>query len=261
MKNAALLVTVLAACTTEGIEEQDTPTAPVASSATTQVAGHDVIIATGGAATIRIHDTTAIGIEGNASAGFSVSPFETDQWPNTISPEYWVRAHAAGTGLYEIITSKGIATNLVHSAAVADVQLRPAQYELDGTSPFALAPNRTDVEIAIFDARGKRLVDATLSVAGSQTAWDRATLAATSGRQSVVVEADSFVSKKFYVDVVDAIDRVERIRANDRTCFHAYAGSTEVAVAMTFDGGTADPNATNCAIAPASADPTMRIVR
>lgn len=252
MTNAALLapLMLLAACITDGIgAEPATPATPIAARATTLVEGHDLIVATGGALAVRIDDPRAIGLEGSASAGYTVEPYELVRWPNTISPAYKVRAHVAGTGSFEIVTSQGIATGLVHSADLAQIALVPAHYELDGTSPFALAANRTAMQVALTDAAGRRLVDATLGIGGAtaaQTTWDTAELAGL-GHHALALDGDAIGVRELAIDVVAGADRVEAVQHGDRTCFHAYAGATEVAIAMTITGGTPDPRATNCA--------------
>ena len=257
MTKAALLVTVLAACATDGIEaDHPTPTTPIEATVTSRV-GDRALVAAGGVMSVRIEDKTAIGLEGNASPGFEVSPFELDRWPNTISPEYWVRANVAGTGSYEIVTSKGIATGLVHSADLVRVALVPAHYEL-AAPVFAVTANRPEVQVALFDAQGHRLVDASVSISSSQTAWDTARLT-TEGHHTLVVDANSFAERSFEIDVVLAPERIESVRVGDRTCFHAYTGDTEIAVAMTFDGGTRDPDAHNCATAIEGAALRMRL--
>ena len=252
MKNAALLVMFLAACAADGIEaEHATPTTPLVATVTSTADGAKPIVATGGALAVRIEDTAAIGLEGNASAGYRVEPFEIDRWPNTISPEYWVRANVSGMGSYEIVTSKGIASGVVHSADIASVALVPAAYELDGKSPVAYAANKSAVRVALTDAEGRRLVDATLAIAGgTQTAWDTATLD-TVGRLSI--SGDSLAERTLSVDVVAGAERIESVTVGNRTCFHAYSGATEVVIAMTISGGTQDPLATNCATAGARA--------
>jgi hypothetical protein len=267
MTKAALLLTVLAAaCTDDPIAEQrETPTTPIPARPTASVEGHALIVATGGAAAVVIEDRAAIGFSGDATPGYAVEPYELDRWPNTISPEYWIRAHVAGTGAYEIVTSKGIATGLVHSADVARVAVLPASYELaDASAPFAVAPNRTALEAALFDAQGRRLVDATLALGAdgaTQTAWDRAALAAATGIHTLTAAADSFGERTYAIEVVDGADRIEQTRAGDRTCFHAYRGTTEVVIAMTIEGGTPDPRSANCAIVAAGADPDALRVR
>lgn len=248
MTKASLLVSVLAACTTEGLPaEHEAPTTPVASKAITAVEGHEIVVATGGALAVHVVDQASIGLEGNASDGYEVEPYEVDRWPQTISTDYFVRAHVAGMGSYEIVTSKGIATGIVKSADVARVELVPASYELDGSSPFAFAANRTQMRAALYAADGRRLVDATLVIGATQTAWDGAFLPPTPGAHGVTLGAESFGERTFSIDVVQDIERLEQVRRGDRTCFHAYAGSTEVAAALTVTGGTPDPTATNCA--------------
>jgi hypothetical protein len=243
MMKAALLATVLAACASDGIDaDHPDPTTPVASTVTT-TAGDTPVVARGGAMVVHVEDQTAIGLDGNASAGYVVEPYELVRWPNTISTDYWVRAEIAGTGSYDIVTSKGIASGLVWSADLARVEILPARYQLAGDT-FALAANRTDVQVALYAAGGTRLVDGTLAIAGTQTAWDTATLA--SG--TFVVEGDSLPARSFTVPIVGAADRIEEVRVGNRVCFHAYAGTTEVATAMTIEGGVIDARATNCAV-------------
>ena len=245
---ASLLVSVLAACATEGLPvEGETPSTPVASKTITIVEGQEIVVAKGGAVAVHVVDQTAIGLEGTASDGFAVEPYEVNRWPQTISTDYFVRANVAGMGTYEIVTSKGIATGLVKSAEVARVELVPANYELDGSSPFAFAANRTQMRAALYDQDSRRLVDATLVIGATQTAWDSAFLPPTAGAQTVTIGAASFGERTFSIDVVTDIERVEQVRSGDRTCFHAYAGSTEIAAALTITGGTPDPTATNCA--------------
>lgn len=256
MMKASLLVSVLlAACTTEGLPvEHETPSTPVASQAITVVDGQELVVAKGGAVAVHVVDQTAIGLEGNASDGYKVEPYEVDRWPQTISTDYFIRAlrapgraNVSGMGTYEIVTSKGIATGLVKSADVARVELVPANYELDGSSPFAFAANRTQMRAALYDKDGRRLVDATLVIGATQTGWDSAFLPPTAGAQTVTIGAESFGERTFTIDVVTDIERVEQVRTGDRTCFHAYAGSTEIAAALAITGGTPDPTATNCA--------------
>ena len=63
---------------------------------------------------------------------------------------------------------------MVESADVVAVTVVPADYQLDGSSPFALDLDRRAIEIELADCDGRRLVDATLGISGDQTAWDRA---------------------------------------------------------------------------------------
>lgn len=242
MMKAALFATVLAACADDGIDAaHPDPTTPIASTVTT-TAGATPVVARGGAMVVHVVDQTAIGLDGNASAGYAVEPYERAAWPNTISTDYWVRATIAGTGSYDIVTSKGIASGLVWSADLARVAILPARYELAGET-FALAPNRRDIVVALYAADGTRLVDATLAIEGTQTAWDTATLAG----GTFAVEADAVPAQTFAVPFATA-ERIEERRDGNRVCFHAYAGATEVVTAMTIEGGTIDPRATNCAV-------------
>jgi hypothetical protein len=243
MPRAAVFAIVLAACATDGVgAEHPVPTTPVASTVTT-TAGETPVVARGGAMVVHVEDQTAIGLDGNASAGFVVEPYELARWPNTISTDYWVRAEIAGTGSYDIVTSKGIATGPVWSADLARVAILPARYQLAGET-FALAANRTDIQVALFAADGTRLVDGTLAIEGAQTAWDTATL--TSG--TFAVASDALPTRSFTVPIVKAADRIEEARDGSRVCFHAYAGTIEVVTTMTIEGGTIDPRATNCAV-------------
>jgi hypothetical protein len=254
MKAAAIASLVFATACVDGIgEEPADPTTPLTATVLSGVPGHKLVIATGGAATLRIEDKRALGLEGNASQGYAVTPTNGNVWPH-IAFDYFVHANVSGAGSYEIITSRGIATGLVHSAPIATTKLLPFRYELAGET-FALAPNRTQVEVALLDAQGQRLVDGTLAFSNAtQTDWDRATVAATAGRHTLTVAGDS-VTAEFDVEVIDGVERVERVRVGNRTCFHAYVGSTEVAIAMSFERGTQDPNATNCATASQHASP------
>jgi hypothetical protein len=241
MLKAAAFATVLAACADGVGPEHPDPTTPVASTVTTTV-GDTPVVARGGAMVVHVDDPTAIGLDGNASAGYVVEPYELARWPNTISVDYWVRAQIAGMGSYDIVTSKGIASGLVWSADLAHVAILPARYELAGDT-FALAANRTDVQVALYAADGTRLVDGTLAIDGTQTAWDTARLMS----DTFNVEGDSLPARTFTIPIVAAAERIEEVRDGNRVCFHAYAGTTEVVTAMTIEGGTIDPRATNCA--------------
>lgn len=247
MTKLVLPIVLVTACVAPEYPDAPTnPTTPV-EIAPTAATDSEFVIATGGTLGFAIDDVTSIGLSGTASNGYQVEP-HARVWPNTTQPLYYVRALAAGSGWFEIATNRGIASGLVESADVAEVAIVPAGYELDGRSAFALDLNRRDVEVAVRDRDGRRLVDATLGILDGQSAWDRATVAAAIGPQAVRVYADSFAERALAIDVVDGIDRIEAIATGDRTCFHAYAGSTEVATAMTLTGGTAIPGVTNCAI-------------
>lgn len=224
-------------------ELSEPPTTPI--EAAPVAPGH--AIALGGVQGFTIDDPTSVGLSGDASDGYQVEPAGR-VWPNVVEPLYYVRALAPGHGGFEIVTNHGIATGLVESAAVASVALVPADYQLDGSSPFAIGLDRRAIAIELRDDRGRPLVDLSLGIPAEQTAWDRATLPAIAARHVVAVYADSFGERGLAVDVIDAVDRIERRVLDDRVCFHAYAGTTEVAAAMTITGGTPVPGATNCAV-------------
>jgi hypothetical protein len=226
------------------------PTTAVQSRPEVTAGDAPIVIATGGVQGIAIDDVRSVGFSGDATAGFRVEPFD-NVWPNTKKAEYWVRALAAGTGSFEIVTNQGIAGGSVESADVASVALVPQDYELDGHSPFAIDISRPRVQAIVLDATNRRLVDATLGLDGEQTAWDRVTVPATVGRLSVHVWADSLGDRELAIELADHVDRVETVVSGNRTCFHAYAGSTEIATTLAIDG-TPDPRATNCALGAAS---------
>lgn len=251
MTKSLLLVPVLAAaCVDPALPERpDAPTDPVDIAVTTRAGGDEVVIATGGIVELAIDDVTSVGLSGEATDGYRVEPAGL-VWPNMKAPLYYVRAEAEGAGSFEIATNHGIATGLVESADLATVALVPADYVLDGRAPFAIDVARRDVQVVLRSADGRALVDASLGIALTQTAWDRGTLPAAAGRHLVSVYADSFGERTLALDVVDAtaaIDRLEPVVDGDRVCFHAYAGATEIATAITVTGGTPIPGAANCA--------------
>ncbi len=231
----------------------DPPTTPITSRLLQTVANRPVVIATGGTLTVAIDDPTSIGWSGAATTGFTVEPFTA--WPNTQRPEYWVRALGAGTGSYTIATNRGIAVGTVDSAPVATVTLVPPDYQLDGHSAFALAPDRAIVEADLADNTDRRLVDATLVLGESlraadaavTPAWDQLVLSRATGRHMVGVSAESFTARELAVDVDGTIDRTEKVTSGDRTCFHAYHGAVEIAATWTLVGSV-DPHATNCVL-------------
>lgn len=233
--------------------QADPPTTPIASRLLQTVADRPVVVATGGALGVAIDDATSVGWSGDATTGFRVEPFAA--WPNTVRPEYWIRALGTGTGSYTISTNHGMAVGTVDSAAVARVTLAPADYQLDGHSAFALAPTRAVVEADLLDATGRRLVDATLVLGEAMrvdasvgsTSWDHLALSSATGRHMVSAAAESFSARELAVDVDGQIDRTEHVTAGDRTCYHAYHGATEIATTWTLEG-TVDANATNCVI-------------
>ena len=226
-------------------ELPETPTTPVETTQTARAGDAKVVIATGGVQGFAIDDRTSIGLEGFASDGYSVEPPKS--WPNLVEPLYHVRAHESGLGSFEVITNHGIASGLVESAAIASIAIVPADYQLDGSSPFALDLARTDITIELRDAAGRRLVDASLGIPANQTAWDRATLPATAARHHVALYADSFGEHTVAIDVIDRLDRFESRVDGELTCFHAYAGTVEIATNMVITGGEPVPGAINCA--------------
>jgi hypothetical protein len=240
----ALPLLVTACMDTTYPEQRPTPTTPIDATPTATI--EDNVIATGGVQRFET-DKSAIGLEGFASDGYTVEP-PRGIWPNLNAPVYDVRALESGTGTFEIITSRGIATGIVESADIASIRAVPTDYQLDGSSPFALDLSRREITIELRDAAGRRLVDASLGIPVQQTAWDRATLPAKAVRHIVALYADSFGEHALAIDVVDQIERMESRVDGARTCFHAYAGTTEVAVAMTITGGDLVPGAANCAI-------------
>lgn len=254
-KAAALLPVLLAACVDPSYPTvDDSPSTPVASVAQNRVADQAIVVATGGVEAIAIPDVASIGWSGDATAGFSVEPFDADGWPNTQKPEYWIRATAAGAGSFVIHTNHGIASGNLEAADVARVALVPADYELDGRSPFALSTERPLVAAALFDATDRRLVDATLvlgATGATQLAWDRATLTAAPGSHTLRVSADSFAGRDLTVDIVAAANaRTETVVSGNRSCVHTYVGNVEIAAATAIatNGQTIDPHATNCVI-------------
>src|SRR2546430_1885140 len=72
------------------------------------------------------------------------------------------------------------------------------------------AAARPEVEIALYDAAGRRLVDGTLAItddqdpAATQTAWDRLAFHPLGGHHVLHVTGDSFPAEQLAVDVIDA---------------------------------------------------------
>jgi hypothetical protein len=250
MTKSMLVLPILfaAACVDSTYPElQEAPTTPVETTQVATAGNAPVVIATGGTQGFAIDDAASIGLEGNASDGYQVEP-AGNAWPNMTKPLYWVRALRAGLGSFEIITNKGIASGLVESSDVASVALVPADYQLDGSSPFAIDTNRLGVQVVLADRDGRRLVDATLGISGDQTAWDHATRPAIVGRHLVRAYADSFGERELAIEVVAGIDRVESAVTGNVTCFHAYAGATEIATTLAISGGTPVDGASNCVV-------------
>ena len=125
----------------------------------------------------------------------------------------------------------------------------PAHYRLDGHSAFALDPARPLVEIALYDATGGRLIDGSLAIADAlpvtPAGWDQVALDPTSPHHALAVTADSMPAQTLAVDLDGAIDRVEKVNEDNRLCYHAYHGATEIAAALAVLG-TTDPSAINC---------------
>ena len=168
--------------------------------------GNPQIVATGGYQTVTIADTAEAGLSGTASDGYDVEPFG-DTWPNMTKPEYHVRALAAGTGTFSIATSKGVASGAIESADVTRVALVPIDYALADGYHFSVDRSRPEVEIALFDDHGRRLVDGSLHVAGAtQTAWNRIRIDAAT---TLTISADSIEPVSFTIPVVSQIDRID----------------------------------------------------
>ena len=250
-KALALVLPVSLLACVDPMEPQpphDMPSNPIAPRALASVADQPVVVATDGVGVFGFDDPSSIGWYGEASEGFTVETFDAGVWPNTRRAEYWVRALASGNGAFTIQTNHGIAASSVLAATLADIALVPADYELDGHSAFAIDAARPLAQAALVDAQNRRLVDATLVLGGTQTAWDRTTLPATAGRHTIDVSGDSFEARQLAIDVVAGYDRTETVTTGNRTCVHAYKGGVEVATTMDIsaNGGTLDPHATNC---------------
>nr|HEX4316107.1 hypothetical protein [Kofleriaceae bacterium] len=251
MRSIVALATLsLAACldNSAAAPGRPEPTTPITFS---ELAADGVsTVATGGTQTITIADPLAIGLSGDATAGYEVTPI-SQAWPNAERGTYTVRALAAGAGAFQIDTMKGVAAGSIASADVARVSIRPAAYRLDGHSAFAVDTSRPQVEVALFDADDNRLVDGSLAIAGTaatQTAWDTASLPATAGTYTVTASADSAPAETATITVTTAVDHTVQTTEDGRTCYHAYAGATEVATVIAAVV-TPDPAATNCELA------------
>lgn len=250
MTNAALLVLPLfaAACLAgePPVDERPSPTTPIAFEATTAADGK-LHVATGGAALVTIPDT--VGLAGEATSGFSVAPVG-DVWPNLGAPSYLVRAEHAGVGSFEIDTNRGIASGLVHAEDIAEVDLGPADYALDGHSPVALDARRPRARLSLISATGLHLVDVTATLVddqaetAAQTSWDALELAPTAGTHVVHVIAGSKPAETIAIEVVDHVDHVVEVTRDGLTCYHAYTGAYEVAAA--FELTSPEPDASNC---------------
>lgn len=254
MTRAFALAALLAACS------QDVPDPPPSATPTTPVAYRQlqigdapIVIATGGVQIVTLGDPLAIGWSGTASDGWAVEPAD-DVWPNAGRPEYHVRALAAGTGDFAIATAHGIAAGTVASAEAASAAIVPGHYRLDGHSPFAVDRRRPQIEAALYDATGHRLVDGTLAITSPgarAVAWDELALETGVDQQTVRVvvhlTADSIAPADLDVALASGFDRIEKLGS----CYHAYLGTTEVAADIAFLGAR-DPDATNCELAATS---------
>ena len=221
-KAPVALLVLVAACADAPNPLPPTTTAPISFT----VLGNPQIIATGGYQTVTIDDASQAGLSGTASDGYDVEPFG-DVWPNMIKPEYHVRALAAGTGTFAIATSKGVASGTVESADVARIALVPIDYALADGFHFSIDPARPEVEVVLFDVRGRHLVDGSLHVAGAtQTAWNRIRI---DGAATLAISADSFATVSIPVTVATQIDRIDEVG----NCLHAYHGDLEVVTAQT----------------------------
>ena len=246
MSKPLLLVPVLlAACVdAPALDNSELPATPIGFQQL-QLGDAPLVIATGGTQTVSFSDVSTIGWSGTASTGFELVPF-ADIWPATREQQYRVRAVTAdGTGTFAIQTNRGIASGTVTSADVAKLALLPASYQLDGHSPFALDVSRPEVEVALFDASGRRLVDSTLVADATQTAWDTLQIDGSVGTQTIHVTGDSFAAEDLTIALANQVDRVESTTTAGLTCFHAYAGDIEIAKALPLTG-TPDPDFANC---------------
>lgn len=250
MRIIVVLAPALAACLDNSAARPD-PAAPTTPVMFSQLdAAGATTVATGGVQVVTIADPLAIGMSGDATAGYELTP-SSIAWPNAQGGQYTVRALANGSGDFSIDTAKGVAAGPVASAEVARVSLRPAAYHLDGHSAFAVDTARPQLEVALFDAEDNRLVDGSVAFVGAtQTAWDAASVPGAAGSYTVSVNLDSAPGETATVTVTAAaaIDHVEQTLEDGRTCYHAYAGATEVATVMA-DVVTPDPAATNCELA------------
>lgn len=241
-KVALVLAPVLfAACVDNGAAgpEAPTPTSPVAFAQLD--ADGTATIATGGVQIVSIADPLAVGLAGSATDGYELAP-TTGGFPNGGLGEYRVRALTDANGAFSIETAKGIAAGQLASAPVERVAVVPSKYHLDGRSAFALDASRTDIEVQLFSADGRRLVDGSLAIAGAtQTAWDRGTVTGA----TLTITADSFATESVNVTFATSVDHIDQVVEGGRTCFHAYAGNVEVATTIP-NIVNPDPAATNC---------------
>lgn len=246
LKRLVVVLPALVACLDNGTPspQPGTPTTPI--TFTELDAGGEVAVATGGVQVVTIADPLAVGLTGATTAGYELVP-HAGAWPNAEVGDYQLRALADGHGEFSIATARGIAAGPIDSAEVARVVVRPAAYRLDSDA-FAIDPSRPAIEVALLDATNRRLVDGSLAIGGAtQTAWNGATLPAIAGNYALQLTADSTPATSATITVGASIDHVAQVSEDGRTCYHAYAGSIEVATAMT-NVVHPDPNATNCEI-------------
>jgi len=221
MSKALLVLPFLVACA----EAPGELTAPTSAPLAFTTLGDGSIVATGGYQIVAIGDRAQAGLSATASDGYDVEP-AGGAWPNLVAPEYHVRALAAGSGEFAIATSHGIAAGTLESADVARIALVPVHYALAGNYRFIVDPARPEVEVALFDNRGRRLVDGSLRVTGAtQTAWDRVVVDATT---TLTISADSIATVTWPLQVGSAIDRIDEVG----NCLHAYRGDLEVVSAQ-----------------------------
>lgn len=235
MTKALLVLPILLAACAEAPGELAAPTtAPLAFT----TLGDGSIVATGGYQVVAIADRAQAGLSATASDGYDVEPVG-GAWPNMVSPEYHVRALAAGSGAFAIATSHGIASGILESADVARIALVPVDYALAGNYHFIVDPARPELAVALFDNRGRRLVDGSLRVAGApQTAWDRITVTAAT---TITITADSIAPVTLPLQVGGEIDRIDEVGS----CLHAYRGELEV-VSAQLVAQRPSRNAVNC---------------
>ncbi len=222
MSKALLVLPVLVAACAEAPSPLPPPT-------TAQIAytmlGNPTIVATGGYQTVTIDDAAQAGLSGAASDGYDVEPFG-GVWPNMVKPEYHVRALQAGTGTFAIATSMGVASGAIESADVTRIALVPIDYALTDGFHFAVDGTRPEVEVALFDDQGRRLVDGSLHVTGAtQTAWNRIHI---DGTANVAISADSFATVTIPVTLTTQINHIDEIG----NCLHAFRDDLEVVTAQ-----------------------------
>ncbi|HUJ60197.1 MAG TPA: hypothetical protein VLX92_16940 [Kofleriaceae bacterium] len=194
-KTIALPAVLLAACaeTPSYAPLQPLPTSPVAYDTLDHAGAAPIVIAIGGTLDIAIPDPGSIGVSGDASPGFEVEPHD-GAWPNMKVPDYAIRALGPGTGTFSIATDHGIASGTVEAAEVERVAIARTSLGAGG---------HLIVELALYDAAGRSLVDGTLHLAddqpgATQTAWNQLAIAAT-GAHTLHVTGDSIPEQTFTI--------------------------------------------------------------